>query len=216
MAAITLKIIHETGWKVKPLKIEGLTIHRCSGVFRPGRLTKTSLLLAENMAVYEGFEVLDLGCGTGILSLLAAKKARRVVAVDSNPKAVECTKLNAEANGLKDRIDVRLGSLFSPLKPGERFNLILFNPPYLPGKPKSLLEAGWLNSGSLVLEFLRKAPKWLKPGGLCQLVYSSLGALTSQQIIETAESFGFKLVERKDFKGILETFTVYLFALRKN
>ncbi|MHC1564082.1 MAG: HemK2/MTQ2 family protein methyltransferase [Candidatus Hecatellaceae archaeon] len=190
-------------------------MRRCPGVFRPGKLTKTSLLLAENMVSCEGFDVLDVGCGTGILSLLAARKARRVVAVDVNPKAVECTRLNAEANGLESRVDVRLGSLFQPLKPGEAFNLILFNPPYLPGKPGSLSEAGWLDSGEVTLKFLGEASKWLKPGGLVQLVYSSLGALSARQIVEAAEASSLKLVEQKSFRSLFETFTIHVFALKE-
>ncbi|KYH38807.1 MAG: methyltransferase [Candidatus Hecatellales archaeon B24] len=159
--------------------------------------------------------MLDLGCGTGILGLLAARKARRVVAVDVNPKAVECTRFNAEANGLEAKVDVRLGSLFQPLKPGEAFNLILFNPPYLPGKPRNPSEAGWLDSGETALKFLREASRWLKPGGLVQLVYSSLGALSVRQIVEAAEASKLKLVEQKAFRSLFETFTIHVFALRE-
>jgi len=215
MAALALKLYHSLALNPKPLRVEGLTIHRCPGVFKPGRLTRTSLLLAEAMRVEEGFEVLDLGCGTGILSLLAAKRgARRVVAVDVNPKALECTRLNAEANGLEDRVDPRLGSLFQPLKPGESFNLILFNPPYLPGRPRSLLEAGWLDTGETILRFLREAPAWLKPEGSIQMVYSTMAALSPGRLVEEAESLGLHLHEKREFRGLLETYIVYHFKKR--
>ncbi|MHC1585947.1 MAG: tRNA (adenine(22)-N(1))-methyltransferase TrmK, partial [Candidatus Hecatellaceae archaeon] len=148
LAKLGLKLLHRY-WKPGVLKVQGLTIKRCPQVFIPGRLTMTSLLLAEALDVREGFEVLDVGCGSGILSLVAARRARRVVAVDINPKALQCTIYNAKVNGLEGKIEARLGSLFQPLKPGEKFDLIVANLPYLPGRPQSLLEAGWLDDGSL-------------------------------------------------------------------
>lgn len=212
MASTLLRLLHWERWKFPPLRIDGLIVNRCPGVFKPGRLTRTSLLLARSMLVKEGFEVLDLGCGTGILGLLAAKRgARRVVAIDPNPKAVECTRLNSRVNRLEDRVEVRLGSLFQPLKPGEKFDLILFNPPYLPGRPRNLVEAGWLDSGSLLSKFFQEAPGRLKPEGLIQLAYSSLGVWPSSSILKEALKTGLQPLEEKHFKGFLEVFTVYTF-----
>ncbi len=51
-----------------------------------------SFLFAENFEVKEGEQVLDLGTGCGLLGILAAKKAERVVAVDFNPFAIRCCK----------------------------------------------------------------------------------------------------------------------------
>ncbi len=61
--------------------------------------------------------------------------ARRVVAVDINPAAVRCAQINALLNQLEQRIEVRRGDLFAPVA-GERFDLVLFNPPFLRGAPR--------------------------------------------------------------------------------
>ena len=207
-----LKILVNHG--LPPLKYEGLTVYRCPRVFPPGKLTKTSFLLAQTMILKENFEVLDVGCGTGFLSLVAARKAKRVVAVDVNPEALKCTLRNVKANGLEGKVEVRRGSLFEALKPEEKFDLIVANLPYLPGQPRSLLEAGWLDDGSLMVKLLREAGGRLKPGGFLQTVYSSLGSLTRQEIVGEAETSGLSLLERRTFKSFLETFDVYTFTLK--
>jgi len=72
---------------------------------------------------------LDLGTGCGIQALLAAKHADRVVASDVNPRALAFAEFNALLNGI-DGIDFRLGAQFEPVE-GERFDLIVSNPPYV-------------------------------------------------------------------------------------
>jgi SAM-dependent methyltransferase len=71
---------------------------------------------------------LDLGCGGGVQALLAARHADRVVAVDVNPRALEFTRFNARVNGITN-VECRQGDFFAPVK-GERFGLVVCNPPY--------------------------------------------------------------------------------------
>ncbi len=72
---------------------------------------------------------LDLGCGSGVQTLLAARHCGHVVAVDINPRAVELTRLNARLNG-RENVEVRQGDWFEPVA-GELFDLIVSNPPYV-------------------------------------------------------------------------------------
>jgi len=72
---------------------------------------------------------LDVGAGCGIQGLLAARHARRVVAVDINPRALATTRLNARLNGLEN-IECLQGSFFEPVA-GERFDLVVANPPFV-------------------------------------------------------------------------------------
>ncbi|HEY0442937.1 MAG TPA: methyltransferase [Candidatus Limnocylindrales bacterium] len=72
---------------------------------------------------------LDIGSGSGVLSLLAARHAMTVVATDLNPAAIAYTALNAELNGLAN-IETREGDLFEPVGPG-RHDLIVSNPPFV-------------------------------------------------------------------------------------
>jgi 16S rRNA G1207 methylase RsmC len=81
-----------------------------------------------------GQQVLELGCGSGVVSLAAALRAPgvRVLAIDSNPRAVECTERGAQLNGISN-LDVRLSTAESPEEneiPAGAFDLVLANPPY--------------------------------------------------------------------------------------
>lgn len=139
-----------------------------------------SFLLAEKMTVTEDDAVLDMGTGCGILAVLAAEKAKRVLAVDINPHAIECAIKNAEMNGVKERIEFRNGDLFQPIKPNESFSLILFNSPYLPSEPdeeRSWIGKAWAggaNGRKVIDRFVMNVPNFLAAGGRIQLVQSSL------------------------------------------
>jgi SAM-dependent methyltransferase len=73
--------------------------------------------------------VLDLGCGGGMQALLAARHAERVVGVDLNPRALAFARFNARLNGVRN-VEWREGDLFAPVA-GERFDLVVCNPPYV-------------------------------------------------------------------------------------
>jgi len=139
-----------------------------------------TFLLAENLVVNESDVILDVGTGCGILGILAAKKARKVVATDINPHAVGCTRINARRNRVLAKMDIRLGSLFEPIKDNEKFDVIIFNAPYLPtsrSERNSLIGRAWTGgrSGRDVVEpFISEAPKYLKKKGRIFLVQSSL------------------------------------------
>lgn len=139
-----------------------------------------SFLMAENLTVKRGDYVLDMGTGCGILAVVAAEKASKVVAVDINPYAVRCAKENAKANHVTGKISVVQGDLFAPMKSAEEFDLILFNAPYLPSKhvqDDSWLERAWAGGerGREVIDrFVCESPKFLKKGGCILLMQSTL------------------------------------------
>jgi release factor glutamine methyltransferase len=146
-------------------------------VYEPAEDT---FLITEKMRVTEDDTVLDMGTGCGILAVLAAEKAKSVLAVDVNPYALQCAVKNAENNGVKERIEFRRGDLFQPIKQNERFSLILFNAPYLPSEPdeeKSWIGKAWAggpNGRKILDRFVMDAPNFLAEGGRIQLVQSSL------------------------------------------
>jgi release factor glutamine methyltransferase len=125
-----------------------------------------------------------LGTGCGILALVSAENAHEVIATDINPFASSCTKTNAKLNGLDYKIEVLVGDLFDPIRPKRRFDLIVFNPPYLPELDipleddylKSALSGG--SDGRLVTDrFLEEFPRYIKRNGNVLLVQSSLSGI---------------------------------------
>jgi release factor glutamine methyltransferase len=178
------------------IEFRGLQFHVPEDVYLP---SDDSLLLAESFKVRDGEEVLELGCGCGINAILAAVKASRVVATDINPSAAEVTLYNAELNGLATRLDVRVGDLFDPIEAGEQFDVILFNPPYLPvmvAEVRSRLAMAWQggDDGRAVTDrFLDGARNHLKKVGRIYLVQSTLSHI--EATVKRLEDEGF-MVER--------------------
>jgi methylase of polypeptide subunit release factors len=121
--------------------------------------------LARVLDVRPGDRVLDLGCGSGLLSLAAAKLgAASVVAVDIDPRALEATAGNARLNGLADRIDARAGSWFEALRPGERFDVIMATPPQTPGRRHFGPRYGGADGARHLLAVARGTAGRLAPG----------------------------------------------------
>ena len=174
ISALALRWLHKIHRTPQIAKIEGKRFYICPGVFNPV-WTLTGRFLAKNLLVQEGDFVLDLGTGSGILAVFAAEKSKRVIATDINPIAVRCARINARLNNLTHKIAVKEGDLFEPIE-GEKFDLILFSPPYLPSKPRSMLERAWSDvNHNLVRRFFREVKRYLKPNGRIQMVYSTLG-----------------------------------------
>jgi methylase of polypeptide subunit release factors len=93
-------------------------------------------IMGRNAHLFEGKRVLEIGTGTGIVSLNAARLgASKVVSTDISPEAVAAARNNAEAMGFDDVMEVRLVpeddiSAFSALRADEQFDIIISNPPY--------------------------------------------------------------------------------------
>jgi release factor glutamine methyltransferase len=139
-----------------------------------------SFLFAENLHIATDETVLDLGTGSGILAVFAAKTAGNVVAVDVNPYAIRCAKENAHLNGVKKKIDFLQGDLFSELNTDVRFDVVLFNAPYLPseaGEDESWIGRAWAGGADgrvIVDRFIAEVAAHLKPYGRVQLMQSTL------------------------------------------
>ena len=171
-----------------------------------------SFLLAENLVVNQNDVVLDVGTGCGILGILAAKKAKKVVAIDVNPHAVSCAQMNAELNGVAGKMDIRLGNLFEPVEGNEKFNVIVFNAPYLPSErseQKTWIERAWaggLSGRELVDQFISQAPRYLMEEGKIVLVQSTLSNV--DETIQKLEGEGLRAVIVAKKKVAFETIAV--------
>lgn len=135
-----------------------------------------SLLLADNQRIEKGDYVLDMGCGSGIQAIVASRKAQKVLAADINPHAIDAARKNAEANKAKN-IEYRVTDLFENIKEEEKFDQILFNPPYLPSEEKDMQALAWAGGTrgrETIDKFIKDAPKHLTDKGRIQLLVSSL------------------------------------------
>jgi release factor glutamine methyltransferase len=145
------------------------------GVFNPTLFRSTPFIVDSLRAglIPEGSTVLDLGCGTGVLAIEAARTARRVVAVDLNPEAVRCARINAALAEVEDRVELREGDLFAPVG-DERFDVVVCNPPYYPGQPRSPLEGAFL-AENFAERFASALPAHLETEGRALVALSSDG-----------------------------------------
>jgi methylase of polypeptide subunit release factors len=112
---------------------------------------------------------LDLCTGSGIHALLAAVHAQQVIAVDLNPRAVSCTRFNAQTWGALN-LEVLTGDLFEPVR-GQRFDLITANPPFVPSPLDTLrFRDGGRSGEDIQKRIVADLPHHLAPGGMAQVV----------------------------------------------
>ena len=166
-------------------------------VFDP-KLLRSGAFIGESLSavlVPPGARVLDLGTGTGVAALIAAEWAQSVVAIDINPEAVRAARINTLLNRLETKIDVRLGDLFAPVA-GERFDVVLFNPPFYRGEPRDLRDRAW-RSPDLDHRFARDLGQHLKPGGHALVCLSTDGDLPFVDALGEA-GFDVEVVTERD------------------
>lgn len=171
-----------------------------------------SYLLLKCVEVSPGESFLEMGAGSGLIALHAAKIGARVTAADLNPHAVECARRNAARNGL--RVEVVRSDLFERVD--GIFDVIAFNPPYLPGTASSTswVEKAWAGGeegSEMAVKFLESAWRHLAPGGRIFMVLSSVGGLMS--LLKAArERYESEMLEEKHM--FFESIYVYKFRAR--
>jgi release factor glutamine methyltransferase len=144
---------------------------------------------------------LDIGTGSGAIALsLVAEGPFAVLGTDSSPEALEVARANALLTGAGERLELRLGGVWEPVGPEERFDVVVSNPPYiarseaatLPPEVSQWEPAGALFAGEDGLEVLRQivagAPRRLVPGGLLALEIGDRQGAAVTSMIEAGGS----------------------------
>jgi carbamoyltransferase len=135
-------------------------------------LCPENLLFAEYLRVPKGATVLDVCTGSGFLAVVAARTASKVIAVDINPRALCFARINAEMNGVQDRLELRLGNLFEPVR-SLKFDCIISNPPFEPtpvGSTQFLHSDGGPSGLSHTRRILNEAKDFLSEGGTLMVI----------------------------------------------
>ena len=201
----------------KRVELWGINIEICDDVYEPH--DDTELLVSailENETNITGKKVLEIGAGTGLISIILAKKGADVTAVDINEKAVECTKRNARINNIN--IEVLEGDLFEPVS-GKKYDIIVFNPPYLPEESLdrylslTYREAviGGEKGNEVIIKFLKELPNYLSENGKAYFVTSSLSDVKEIMIVAIENRLRLELVKKARY--FFEALFVYKASL---
>jgi release factor glutamine methyltransferase len=150
---------------------------------RPETEVLVDAVLRWSAARPAGGSVLDVGTGSGAIALSLAVEGRfaRVVATDVSAAALEVAAANARRSGLAELVEFRTGSIFGPLAAGERFDVIVSNPPYVAERDRDALAAevaqyepaaalfGGADGLEVIAQLVEQAAAHLVPGGLLAL-----------------------------------------------
>lgn len=141
-------------------------------------VTPVSHLLGEAVLerVRPGDRVLDMGTGSGVNAVLAATAGARVIAVDTDPRALDTAAANAARNGVAERVELRRSDVFEAVD--ETFDLIVFDPPFRWFRPRDRWEAATTDEDYRALgEFFSRARRHLSSRGVVLIFFGTSGDL---------------------------------------
>lgn len=188
---------------MKEINFRGLRLRISDNMYEPS--DDTELLADTALSLVKKEEkVLEIGCGTGAISILLAKKGCKVTATDISKEALEVAKINAKLNNVE--LDLRHGDLFEPVK--EKFDVIIFNPPYLPEDDLDIdiisetfrrNIIGGKKGNETIIRFIENLSKYLKKDGYALIVLSSLSH--TEEVLEKIkkQKMGYKILAEKKF-----------------
>jgi release factor glutamine methyltransferase len=181
--------------------------------------SEDSFLLLEAIQVTPEDVVLEIGTGCGLIALEASRQGARVICTDINPYALRLTRNNVKKNKhlLIGSIEARKGDLFTVVKDGELFDIILFNPPYLPTSEKEKVDR-WFDMATdggkdglvVTKRFLKDVQKYLSSNGRAYFVFSSLSDRSKLEEYLKKETLRYEVVLSSRFRDeSLDIYCVY-------
>lgn len=157
-------------------------------VFSP-MVFEDSFWFAENLPFKQNSSFLEIGCGTGLISIIAAQKeCNKILATDLNPDAVKNTKLNTMLFNFENIISSQVSNVFQEIEVNSlnKFSLIFWNTPFIYTKNQNLdnLEKSVFDCDyKAISEYIENAKIYLEPNGRCFLGFSSSSG--SFELLET-------------------------------
>ena len=153
-----------------------------------------SYLLADNLEIKKGQSVLEIGTGSGIVAMYASRLTDDITVTDINFDACELARKNFTENGIEN-IEILWGNLFEVVE-NRKFDVILFNTPYLPTEDDEVLDNtinyafdGGLNGRKVIDLFLNEVGNHLNDGGIVQMIQSSLSG--NDETLAKLDELGF-------------------------
>lgn len=192
-------------WRKKGVEIAALgsapsnRIHPHYGVFSPVRGEYLDLVARAPLPADRAL-AFDIGTGTGVIAaLLARRGVDRVVATDTNERALACARDNLVRLGVQERVQLQAVDLF----PSGQAPLVVCNPPWVPARGQSALERAVYDPDSQMLRgFLSGLAAHLAPGGEGWLILSDLaehlGLRTRDVLLEWIAAGGLTVRARLD------------------
>lgn len=121
--------------------------------------------LMKKKSLFKNKNVLDLGCGCGILGIICALNgARKITFSDINPIAIKNSKINCKISDIKNAKFIESSLLDN--HPKKDYDVIIFNAPAISGVPKNNYEASFIRENKLMLEFFNIFPRYLRKNGI--------------------------------------------------
>ena len=163
-----------------------------------------SYMLADNLEIKPNQSVLEIGTGSGIVAMYASRLTDRITVTDINFDACELARKNFADNGIEN-IEILFGNLFEPVE-NRKFDVILFNTPYLPTEDDEIIDDtinyafdGGLNGRKVIDMFLNEVGNHLNDGGIVQMIQSSLS--DNEETLEKFDNLGFiaEIKEKEHF-----------------
>lgn len=199
-------ILRSIGQHLVPylVRLKGIEYVIFPETFNP-HYAKGSLLLLDNLGVRDGDVVLDPFTGCGADAIFAVLQgASRAVAIDKFTMPVLCARYNAYRLGLEDKVDVRQGNLFEALKPDEKFDLVIANPPFARRQSHTDIEHAIMDEEySTLKRFWNGVSKHLKKDGRIRAIFSNIGDMKYFHSLAKKNGFVHETITKDKYNHVI-------------
>lgn len=173
-----------------------------------GILPDETPVIAKKSIVQNGDDVLDLATGSGMIAIFCADKAKKVIATDINPRAINYARFNAILNSVEEKIEFLVGDMFAPVM-GRKFDLIIWNGPTV-AVPKTdgkypIYSDGGMDGAEFTRRFVDDAFSYTNSKGRLQWYDCAVGNKNLPVTLEYIKNKWMKRNVRIIFKSLTST-----------
>ncbi|MDQ8729417.1 50S ribosomal protein L11 methyltransferase [Bradyrhizobium sp. LHD-71] len=205
-----------TSKRTRTVRVGDLQLVVLPSVFHPGIFLTSRIFSAFLRSLdLAGKSVIEVGTGSGILALSAARAgARSVLALDINPAAVSAAQKNAAMNGLSAVVSARVSDLLSAARADEIVDVIISSPPSFSGEPRDMADRAWHAGPSYrdITSLFDQAYRHLANDGVMYVLLSSDTDVVLMETLAREANFGWQEIERHSIW--VEAFMIYRLAKR--